>query len=252
MMNKILRRIHYCWLSGETKPVFIQSCIESWSRHMPDYEIVCWDTNKFDVDSVRFVKQAFEARKWAFAADYIRLHALYHHGGVYLDADVKVFKSFDPFLGHAAFSGVEFHPEMFQESLKRGSYAGLGIEAAVIGAEQHHPWIKCVLDSYESKEFINDPAHLHSLIMSGIVADLSAKHFGFLYQPVYQVLKDDVHLYPPDVFSRIGFDNAVKYSCHMCAGSWREQKKQRFVVRAIKAALRRLGMRGAAPYQHRK
>jgi len=214
---------------------------------MPAYDIVCWDKNRFDIESVKFVKQAAEARKWAFAADYIRLYALYHHGGIYVDSDVKVFKSFDPFLGHAAFSSVEFHPEMFHESIKRGSHAGLGIEAAVIGAERHHPWIKCVLNWYENKEFINDPRYFNNLITSGIIADLSAAQFGFSYQPIYQILKHDVHIYPPDVFSRIGTDNAVRYSCHLCVGSWREDQKQPLAVRVVKAAMRRLGIKRSSP-----
>lgn len=241
MSERIPRIIHYCWLSGDSKSEKIQACIDSWSHCMPDYEIICWDKNRFPIDSVGFVAQAVEARKWAFAADYIRLHALYHHGGIYLDSDVKVFKSFNPFLHHAAFSSVEFWPDMFHESIKRGSYAGLGIEAAVIGAEKGHPWIKCALDFYREKEFINAPAFWNNLIISGVLAELSANHFGFSYIPMYQVLKDDVHLYPPDVFSSGGVENAVKYSSHLCMGSWREPQRDRFLSRAIRKGLRLAG-----------
>lgn len=65
---------------------------------MPDYQIKCWDANSFDFDSVPFVKQAYDEKKWAFVADYVRLYALYTEGGVYLDSDVKTFKSFNTFL----------------------------------------------------------------------------------------------------------------------------------------------------------
>jgi hypothetical protein len=237
--TRIPRIIHYCWLSGDPKPEIVQSCMESWQRHLPDYEIVCWDKNRFDVESVAFVKQACEARKWAFAADYIRLHALFHHGGVYLDSDVRVFKSFDPFLHHAAFSSVEFHPEMFNESIKKGSTAGLGIEAAVIGAEKHHPWIEHLLDYYTDKKFINDPDFYDNFIVSGIIADLSAASFGFTFRPIYQVMDHDVHLYPPDVFSRIGPENPVRYSSHLLAGSWRAPRERPLLIRAAKAVMGR-------------
>jgi hypothetical protein len=200
---------------------------------MPDYEIICWDKKKFNIEEVAFVKKACEYKKWAFAADYIRLYALYHHGGIYLDSDVRVFRSFDPFLGHAAFSSVEFHPEMFYCSLKKGSYAGLGIEAAVLGSEKHHPWIKCLMDYYKDKEFINKPNYYLKFIMSGVIAKIS-EEFGFVYYPVYQVLKHDVHLYPPDVFSRNGLESIVKYSSHLCASSWREPKQRSMIVRSVR------------------
>ena len=220
MGDRIPRTIHYCWLGGARKPDLIQSCIDSWIRQMPGCDLVCWDETRFDIGAVKFVQQACEARKWAFAADYIRLYALYHHGGIYLDTDVRLFKSLDGFLHHAAFSGVEFHPAMFRESAKRGSNAGLGVQPAVMGAEKHHPWIKRVLDFYEDKEFVNDPRFFNNFIIGGIIAEISAREFGFAYVPLYQVLKHDIHLYPPDVFlSYPGEENMLRYSAHLLASS---------------------------------
>lgn len=129
---------------------------------------------------------------------------------------------------------------MFYDSIKQGSHKGLGIEAAVMGAEKNHPWIKHLLDYYENKEFKDKPEYYNRLIMSGIIAELSAEKFGFRYYPIYQVLKNDVHLYPPDVFSRIGSENVVKYFCHLCASSWRDAKMgESFLKRAFKAITRR-------------
>lgn len=54
--------------------------METWQKTHPDYEIIRWSTKNFDVDSVPYVKEAYEARKWAFAADYIRMYALYTEG----------------------------------------------------------------------------------------------------------------------------------------------------------------------------
>ena len=100
----IPKKIHYCWLSGDPLPRKIRKCMDTWRRVMPDYELKLWDTNNFDVTSVPFVHEAFRERKWAFAADYIRMHALYTEGGVYLDSDVKVLKRFDDLLGCSFFS----------------------------------------------------------------------------------------------------------------------------------------------------
>ena len=72
--------IHFCWLSGEPYPPLIANCLESWKQVLPDYEIMLWDTNRIDVSSNLWLKQSFENRKYAFAADYIRFYALYHFG----------------------------------------------------------------------------------------------------------------------------------------------------------------------------
>lgn len=135
----IPKRIHLCWLSGDPYPPKIRRCLDSWKRRLPDYEVVLWDRNLFDIESVPWVKQAFEAKKYAFAADYIRLYALYNYGGIYLDSDVEVLRSFDPLLSLPYFAGVET--------------AGT-IEAAVLGVEAGCDWIKSCLDYYEGRQFL--------------------------------------------------------------------------------------------------
>lgn len=50
-----------------------------------------------------FVKEAISAKMWAFAADVIRLYAVYHDGGVYMDSDIYVRKRFDDFLEKMCF-----------------------------------------------------------------------------------------------------------------------------------------------------
>lgn len=221
-MNRIPKIIHYCWLSDDPMPQTILDCLDSWKKAMPDYEYMHWNMKRFDINSVPFVKDTCAAKKWATATDYIRLYALYNHGGIYMDLDVMVHKSFDPFLHHSAFSSVEFWPEQFYDSLKVGGTSGLGIEAAVLGAIPQHPWIKACLDIYDHIKFEHTEAFMNFIIMSGQMAKVSAQHFGFKYQPVYQVLKNDVHIYPPDVFSKRCEDNVIKYSTHLCANSWRD------------------------------
>lgn len=100
----IPKMIHLCWLSGDPYPATIAKCINSWKQVMPDYKIMLWDKKRFEseIDN-RFAKEALEQRKWAFVADYIRLYALHKYGGIYLDSDVRVYKSFDPFLVMAFF-----------------------------------------------------------------------------------------------------------------------------------------------------
>ena len=90
--------IHYCWLSDDKYPDNIQKCIDSWKIHLPDYQFKLWDLKAINLDENIWVKQAFESKKYAFAADYIRLFAVYNHGGIYFDTDIEVLKPFDDLL----------------------------------------------------------------------------------------------------------------------------------------------------------
>ena len=133
--------IHFCWLSGDPYPPLIAKCIESWKINLPDYQIILWDTKKIDVTSNVWLEQAYKCRKYAFAADYIRFYALYNYGGIYLDADVEVIKSFDDLLFLQQFIGED---------------ASGDIEAAVMGAEKGARWVKECLDYYENRSFIKE------------------------------------------------------------------------------------------------
>ncbi len=138
--------IHLCWLSGDPYPSKIKKCIKTWGQYLSDYKIVLWDTNKFDINSSLWVRQAFEKKKYAFAADYIRFYALYHYGGIYLDSDVEVLKNFDVLLDLPYFIGAE---------------KAQTPEAAIIGAEKGCDWVKQCLDYYQDRPFVNEDGSLN-------------------------------------------------------------------------------------------
>lgn len=124
--------IHLCWISGDPYPEKIQICVDSWKRVLPDYEIVVWDKARTETIHSRYVNEAIENRKYAFAADFIRFYALYTYGGIYLDSDVEVLKSFDDLLGLKYFIGKE--------------NSGNDWEPAIMGAEAGMPWMKKMLE----------------------------------------------------------------------------------------------------------
>ena len=138
--------IHLCWLSGDSYPPKISKCLSTWKKFLPDYEVILWDTKRFNLNSSIWVRQAFEKKKYAFAADYIRFYALYHYGGIYLDSDVEVLKSFDDLLDLPYFIGAE---------------KAQTPEAAIIGAEKGCDWIKLCLDYYKDRPFINEDGSLN-------------------------------------------------------------------------------------------
>jgi mannosyltransferase OCH1-like enzyme len=130
--------IHYCWLSGDPFPPDYQRCMDSWKAKLPDYEFILWDTNRFDMNSLAWVKQAFDVQLYAVAADYIRFYAVYHHGGIYLDTDMEVVKPFGDLLGADLMLAYENH---VTENLEAGCF----------GAASGHPYIRKCMEYFEGR-----------------------------------------------------------------------------------------------------
>lgn len=217
--------IHLCWLSGDPYPQKIQRCLDSWKVHLPDYEVMLWDCNRFDLKSSRWVEQAFGARKYAFAADYIRMFALYNYGGIYLDSDVEILKSFDEFLELPYFVGVE--------------NAGT-IEAAIIGAEKGCDWIKACLDYYQDREFVKEDGQMDIRMLPEIMNETIQK-----LKPVYVLpsgssiaelkkkekdMQERLYVLPCEYFSPKVFDSRQviltphTYAIHHYQNSWFSHK----------------------------
>ena len=177
--------IHYCWFGRGEMPELALKCIESWHKYMPYWEYKLWNEDNFDVNSVPYVKEAYEARKFAFVSDYVRLVALEQYGGLYLDTDVEVFKPFDDLLAFQAFVGFEGSKRM-------------PVGTCVIGTESHGRWAKEQLDSYGGRHFImengvydltaNTAFITDNMIARGFVADGKEKEY------------EDLHVFPVDYF----------------------------------------------------
>lgn len=90
--------IHYIWIGKNPLPKEMQECLDSWKRYMPEYELKCWDDSTLGEFSNVFMNEALEEHKFAFASDVIRLYVIYKYGGIYMDTDVMVYKSFNPLL----------------------------------------------------------------------------------------------------------------------------------------------------------
>lgn len=236
--------IHCVWLSGDDKPVLYLNCLKSWQEKMPDYEIKEWSLDKFpnEVTEHPFVKGALESRKWAYATDYIRLWLLYNYGGIYMDLDVMVFKSFNPFLEHGFFTSIELNPIVLYKTLKSKEILGIGLEAAVMGCIPHHPFISDALGCYSDLKFINTPEFCFQYIMPRVLTRIAINNYGFKQVPCMQVLKEGMWIYPCDVFSSVyNWSNylsirledainilnkdVIRYSVHICAHGWFEGKE---------------------------
>lgn len=106
----IPKKIHYCWFGRNPLPESAQKCIASWRKFLPDYEIIEWNEDNFDVNCIPYTKEAYEAKKYAFVSDYARFKILYEHGGLYFDTDVEVIKPMDDIVAVGPYMGFELDP----------------------------------------------------------------------------------------------------------------------------------------------
>lgn len=207
--------IHYCWLSDDPIPQKFIKYMESWKKYLPDYEFISWDTTRFDINSVPWVKQAFEAKKYAFAADYIRLYAIHKMGGIYLDMDVEVVKSFDSLLHQDYILGYE----------REGH-----LEAGIFGACKNAEWVKKCLSYYTGRNFIKEDGSYDTTVLPKIM---------------YESIIDDIdafHILPSDYLTaksyRTGEVTRTKntFSVHNFAGSWFDKEGR--IRESIKSKLK--------------
>jgi mannosyltransferase OCH1-like enzyme len=208
--NKIPKIIHFCWFGGKEKPPIVKKCISSWKQRLTDYEIIEWNEQNFDIKSHPYVEEAYESKKFAFVSDYVRVHALYHFGGIYLDTDVEVYKSFNDLLHHESFWGFE------QENY---------IATSTIGAAKGNNLIKLFLDSYEGKKFIKEDGTYDEFTNVASITGI-LKKLGLLTNGEYQEIEGMGVFYPQTYFSPYDYINFrtfktnKTYTMHLFHKSW--------------------------------
>lgn len=197
--------IHYCWFSDDEMPPIVKKCIDSWHRYCPDYEFRLWDMESIRDIDVPYLREALECRKWAFAADYVRLWAVEKYGGIYLDSDIQLLKSLDEFRGCRMFIGREepFHVRRWRPLQFLTSH--------IFGAEAHHPFLKDCLLYYTTRHFhITDEVRLPELLrcdyrIAPEIQALIAKNYGYdarVSEDRLQHCSEGLEIYPSSVLGR--------------------------------------------------
>lgn len=203
--QKIPKKIHYCWFGGTPIPRHLQQYIDGWKRLCPDYEIIEWNESNYDISKNRYMREAYEAKKWGFVPDYARTDIIYNHGGIYLDTDIELVRRPDKLLNDDAFFGFFGNDEIA---------LGLGF-----GAVSHHPFLKAIRDFYDDKSFINSDGSLNLTPCSHYQHPVFKK-FGFVLENRLQRVQDVV-IYPSDVLLQKGVsvsENTITYHHGEC--SW--------------------------------
>lgn len=236
----IPKKIHYCWFGDGPKSLFIQSCINSWKKYLPDFEIRCWSEKDFDLNSVPFVKQAYQSKKWAFVADYIRLIALEKEGGIYMDTDVEILRKFpQDWFQYDFFSAHEYHPGLFDvDGAKKlnnfylpndlnENIDGFAVLSAVMAAKPNHKYIQDCIAYYNQVNFLNDDNSFDvSKVIIGEIITKRAIKYGYIYKDIQLELDENMLILPSNVLvgNSILLDKN-SYAIHLANGSWVEKKK---------------------------
>ena len=130
----IPKRIHYCWFGRSEKPRLAQKCIESWHKYCPDYEIIEWNENNYNVAKSEYTQYCYKNKKWAYLSDFVRLDVVYQNGGVYFDTDVELIAPINKMLENEAFFAFED---------AQCVATGLGF-----GAEKNSKYVHAMMDQY--------------------------------------------------------------------------------------------------------
>lgn len=207
---QIPKKIHYCWFGGNPIPERYKNWMSSWKKYCPDYEIIEWNETNYDITKNKYMKQAYEAKKWGFVPDYARLDIIYQHGGIYLDTDVELVANLDDLLYQEAFCGFESN-----------EFIALGLG---FGAKKGSPIIKEMMDDYDSRNFINDDGSLNLVASPRFQTNVLLRH-GLQLNGEYQVC-GGMTVYPEKSFAgmsvktlKIALSPYTK-SIHHYDGSW--------------------------------
>ncbi len=212
--------IHYCWFGGNPKPALIEQYINVWKKILIGYKIVEWNETNFDVNSTIWTKEAMECKKYAFVSDYVRLKVLYEYGGIYMDTDVEVLKTFDELLELPYFIGAEntIH----------------GINTATIGVEPNLKWVKQCLEHYYDRHFVVN-GYMDMRVNPGLIRDCLL-HNGYNIKNIFSLKEfslcpTDFCVFPASWFSplknKVSYANKSTYAIHRYTASWAEKVSYR-------------------------
>lgn len=166
--------IHYCWFGGNPEPEDVKRCIASWRKFLPDYEIKRWDETNYDITRCKYMSDAYKERKWAFVSDYARVDIVHQYGGIYLDTDVEVVRSFDELLHERMFCGFESRdPKGYKKGHKVEMSVNLGLG---YGAEKGHPILRDIQDLYQTLNFYNEDGSLNLIACPRYQTQILCKH----------------------------------------------------------------------------
>lgn len=213
----IPKKIHYCWFGGKEKPEDVKKYIASWKKYCPDYEIKEWNESNFDIHENDYCREAYEAKKWAFVSDYVRVKVLYNHGGIYMDTDVELVQSFNSLLDDKVFMGFE-NDKM--------------ISTATIGSEAHNEFLNEILQAYSKRHFRNPDRSLNMMTNVQLITEILSQNYDLEANGKEQILPPGIHILPMEYFVAKDYwtgwilADSTTYTIHHYDGNWTTKFQQ--------------------------
>ena len=206
-METIPKIINYVWVGGGKHSKLQKRCMKSWKKFCPDYKIVRWDESNFDISSAPlYVRQAYEAKKWAFVSDYVRFKVLYDNGGLYFDTDTEIIKDISHLLQNNAFMAFESNDM---------------ITSGVMGACKGDRFVKEILESYKDREFYDKDGNLNTVVTGKYTTEVFLKH-GLILGGGEQSV-ENWKIYPFTYFYPVKvINNRTYYTENTCIVHWFE------------------------------
>lgn len=205
METKIPKKIHYCWFWRNPKPADFLTYLETWRKHCPDYEIIEWNEDNFDISSCEYAKKAHENKKWAFVVDYVRFAVLEKEWWIYMDTDIEICKNLDRFLTDSCFIWFQDRKD---------------VDWAIIWAEKNHPFIIEMVKFYKSYKWNKN------LVLPYLLSSILKKHWlkrNNQEQEVFWVHIYKNHFFYPFAYYEKPTQDMVKeetYAIHWYRWSW--------------------------------
>lgn len=266
--------IHYCWFGGNPLPEMAKKCIESWKKYCPDYEIREWNESNFDLNLCDYVRQAAQAKKWAFVSDYARFWILVREGGIYFDTDVELLRPLDDLLAKGGFLGCE---KLAKDDSGQGYVVAPGLGMA---AEPGNPLCRALLDGFRTRQFIAPDGSCDTTTVVAYATDVLSRRGWRACNEMQQI--SGLWVYPVEYFGAKDYETGQirmsenTRSIHHYAESWlnktdvKIRKIERFCVNhfglkagrraarvisyplAVKSRVESLGLKGALHYAKSK
>ena len=256
----IPKKIHYCWFGRNPLPKLAVKCIESWKKYLPDYEIVEWNEDNFDVNMIPYTKEAYEAKKYAFVSDYARFWILFHFGGIYFDTDVEVIKRLDDIIERGPFMGCEksVEPGATPKSLGVAPGLGLGVNPGLgLGVNPGLGLYKKILDKYATLHFLNRDGTLNQSTVVTYTTEILCQ-YGLKAINEIQCI-EEIYIYPKDYFCPKDYksgkltitENSV--SIHHYDSSWHSKwhKVKTSIIRLIGKRLTKIAVKIKGIFKHK-
>lgn len=211
----IPQKIHYCWFGRNPLPESALKCIASWRKFFPDYEIIEWNEDNFDVNTIPYTAQAYEAKKYAFVSDYARYKILYEHGGLYFDTDVEIIKPLNDIISKGAFMGFEIDATEQTPGVNPGLGFGIVPKMSVFAE---------IIEGYKKRTFINTDGTFNEITIVKYTTDILSKHGLKQISGIQHVA--GIYLYPSDYFNPLEDNTGILHitentrSIHWYAKTW--------------------------------